>query len=327
MLSASLVPAFPYEGALFWFFGEVNTRYSNDRGYYSSLYGPDPESMAVRAAALACLFEKITMAQADAFLPDSSSYMVGGKYDHPDLRLVVESSQREWNEQDGEVAQAALRTDAVRSLLDRHPFFRSDEWAQRHLLTRSVQQMRLAVSSGSTLIGDQFFHDVSALLDPIIRQVLGDDSLGTSHKPPMRIDSALLPVIGLDFSPSGVDAFATIRQTKEVSAYATAFRQALASAAESSDPRAHMVRLIREAMDHERVAQLAAGGFQTAGSVLNLAGLVPILGSATTIAGIGADASGRLAEWQASKNRWYLLGPKLKEIEFKDLIRKESSDP
>lgn len=314
MLDASVIPAFPYEGALYWFFGEVTVRHSRTHPYYRSLYGPDVENTAVRAAALACLFERIVLARADAVLPESSG-----------LRLVVEPSQAEWDEQDGQVARAALQTDAIKSVLDGHAFFRGDDWAQRHLITRSVQQMRLAVRTGSTLIGNQFFHDISKFLAPIIRQVLGHDSLGSKPEPPIALDTGVLPVVGLDFAPSSVEAFAAVRESKEVAAYAAGFREALSRAVESGDLREQMLRLMRQAMDHERVAELAVKGFESAGSMLNFAGLVPVLGTVTTIAGIGVDASARLAERTAATNRWYLLGPKLQEVQLKELIRKATS--
>src|SRR5205823_1176174 len=168
---------------------------------------------------------------------------------------------------------------AMQRFLGEHAFFREDERAQRHLLCRTVQQMRIAVRTDSALIGDQFFRDISNLLAPIIHRVLGEDSLGS--KSPLALDSADLPVIGLDFAPSSVEAFAVIRQSEEITSYAAGFREALAKAAESGSPREHMLSLMREAMDHERIANLVAGGFETAGSILNLGGLVPVFGTVT----------------------------------------------
>jgi len=48
----AIVPAYPYEGGLYWLFGEVTTRHSLKHSYYRSLYGLEPEKVAVRAGAL-----------------------------------------------------------------------------------------------------------------------------------------------------------------------------------------------------------------------------------------------------------------------------------
>ena len=96
-IPASIVPAFPYEGGLYWLIGETAKRHSTDHSYYRVLYGLQPEKEAVRAAALVCLFDRIEIANADHALPDMRSYFKGNSYYHPDLRLSMSYEDREWS--------------------------------------------------------------------------------------------------------------------------------------------------------------------------------------------------------------------------------------
>jgi hypothetical protein len=69
-----LIPAYPYEGALYWMFEE--TRSGPERQlhhpYYAGLYGSKSTDRAFRsqAAAAICLFEDVTLVGADAFFPN-----------------------------------------------------------------------------------------------------------------------------------------------------------------------------------------------------------------------------------------------------------------
>jgi hypothetical protein len=67
---------------------------------------------------------------------------------------------------------------------------------------------------------------------------------------------------------------------------------------------------------------LATTAFQTTGSVMNVVGLIPVVGTVASVANIATDVSARLAEAQAKKRRWYLLGPKMSEVALTNILRR-----
>jgi len=69
MSKDTVVPAFPYEGALYWFFADKRYWLAAEKGarkggYYGSLYDLDSENIVPRATALVALFDKIVIAPA-----------------------------------------------------------------------------------------------------------------------------------------------------------------------------------------------------------------------------------------------------------------------
>src|ERR1700684_4275986 len=92
----SVVPAFPYEGALFSFFHEYSglpDYAANEGSYYDHLFGKDRKLYRNRSVALSCVFDEIIMNQSDAVLPDMKTYADGNSYSNPHLRLRLEDTQ------------------------------------------------------------------------------------------------------------------------------------------------------------------------------------------------------------------------------------------
>jgi hypothetical protein len=53
---------------------------------------------------------------------------------------------------------------------------------------------------------------------------------------------------------------------------------------------------------------------------MDVAGLIPLVGTMASVAGIGADIGAHVAEAQAKSGRWYLLGAKIREIAIRDVL-------
>lgn len=129
-------------------------------------------------------------------------------------------------------------------------------------------------------------------------------------------------VVGLDFPTDSIDSFFAIRQSKEISEYATEFRSALSSAMSTGDVTDFLVKLMKRAMHQDEIRAKAAGGFQTLGSMANVGGLIPVVGTIASGIGIGADVANRAFSQASGKKQWYLLGPKMKEVALKSMLSK-----
>src|SRR5688572_17194212 len=138
---STVVPAYPYEGALYWFLNE-STRHSLEHPYYGSLYGANPEIVAARAAALVSLFEDVRIGPADHTLPDWETYSTGDSYVHPQLRLSVALEDQEWSEEGDALAERVWREQLLGDLFANHQDLR-DPLFQRHFIVRILQQTRM----------------------------------------------------------------------------------------------------------------------------------------------------------------------------------------
>lgn len=323
MIPDEVIPAFPYEGGFYWFAGASTTRHSRDHPYYRVLYGPDPDRTSVRAAALTCLFERIVIAPADHALPDWQTHLTARNYENADLRLSMSWDDNEWAPENVAIAKAVHGDPELRRLLESHPLFTRNEEAQHHLLCRSALQVRLSSTTGALILGDEFFQAVYRHIAPWVSRLVHDEAGVEPGPRSIALSETFLDVLSLDFAPSDIDAFAAIRGSDEISDYTRAFRKAIGAAQEAGHLRSNLLRLMREAMESERVSQMAAGALETTGSIVNLAGLVPVIGTIASITGAGADVVGRVATRKAESHRWYLLGSKMREIALRDLLKRD----
>lgn len=318
-MPSAVIPAYPYEGAFFWFIADEYVRKHNS-SYYQTLYGPQREGIAVRAAALSCLFSEIILAPADAQLPDSHSFTVNRLYRHPDLRISMNWEENEWSDINKEIAHVAGRDPEIQKAVASLPHIGNDPQKQHHFLCRLVLQNRLASATEATIVGNTAFQQISMLTAPWIVSVTGNDTSTVGQSIKLPITEHTLDVVGLNFAPANLDSFGAIRTSAAITGYATSFREVLASAALTPDLEQKLLQLMEEAMDTEDVAKQVAGGLSTAGSALGVLGFIPFVGSAASIMGLGTDAGSRAAGKVADKHSWYLIGAKMQEVVIQDLL-------
>jgi hypothetical protein len=230
----------------------------------------------------------------------------------------------EWSDLNQEIAKAVAGNPNVQAVLAELPHLQQEEQRQHHFLCRLILQNRLAKTTGATLIGNAAFQRISTLAAPTIVSATGSERQPTEAEAQhLGISERLLDVVGLNFSPANLEVFAAIRESKDITTYATSFREALVSAAASpSELEAKLLQLMKDAMESEDVAKKVSGGLSTAGSVLEVAGLVPVLGAVAGALGISADAAKRVADKRAERKSWYLLGSKMQEVGIQDSLKR-----
>ncbi|HOY88065.1 MAG TPA: hypothetical protein PLP67_06810 [Methylotenera sp.] len=323
-MPSAVIPAYPYEGAFFWFISDEGVRqYNSD--YYQTLFGPKRAEISVQAAALSCLFPEIILAPADTQLPDSRSCTVDRLYRHPDLRISMNWNENEWSDLNKEIARVAGQDPAVQKAVAALPHIGNNQDMQHHFLCRLVLQNRLASATEATLVGNAAFQQISMLTAPWIGSVTGGAEVGVGQPTKLPISEQALNVVGLNFAPATLDSFGAIRTSDAITDYATSFREALASAASAPDMEQNLLQLMEEAMDTEDVAKQVAGGLSTAGSALGVLGFIPFVGSAASVMGLGTDAGARTAGKVAEKKSWYLIGAKMQEVAIRDLLKRRKN--
>ncbi len=317
-LPDKVVPGFPYEGALFWFFsGRKDDSYSGGHPYYVSLYGPDHQLLTSRATALSVLFDDIEFAGADAALPDYQTAITGRIYKHRDLRIRM---SWENNEHDYRVlSKRLLELKDVNSLVSQVSLFKDDKKLREHFLCRTILQLHLAKESNAILIGDTFYN----LICERVLKYIGDELQLRSEASTKRwtLDPTTLDAFALSIPSASIDTFSSIRQSKEISDYAKGFRNALSLSMENGNAPNALLNLMREAMGKDEIRKKAAGAFQVAGTGANIGGLIPFAGAIASGIGIASDIASRALEKSSAKHQWYLLGPKIQEVAVKELLR------
>jgi hypothetical protein len=301
-----VVPAFPYEGALYWLFSGSGTRsYQGSHEYYKSLYGADHDKIVSRASALVCLFDEIVMTPADAALPQDRG-----------LRVSLGGEYLEWKPEVRSLAEELLRNSPVQALVARAPEF-GDDHTRFHFVCRTVAQLATAAKNGAVLVGNGFFASVCNEVAKGIGRI-GN----TPGSPVWTLNPDVLEITGLAFDSANMDAFAAVRHNKAITEYAVEFRKAISEAATAADLKSQLLNSMKKALEQENVAHNVSGVFQTVGSAANFAGLIPVIGSVASGVGIAADAAGRGMTKRETGKQWYMIGPKMREVALKEFLEK-----
>src|SRR5215469_16432919 len=215
-----IVPAYPYEGALFYL---LDGKYSASP-YYPGLYGPEGRLLKSRAAALACLFEEIVLSSADIGLPDVHGHMQSERvYTHPGLRLSMDWRTGEWSPEYEDVARRLRDRGLVDGLLKKHGHLFDSDFAVKQFLCRLALQVRVALENEAILLGGQTFREFYDASISVIGKCFG---MSTSDADGLLLTfkSKDLDILGLDFSPSDLDGFVEIRAESTIRAYGTEWR-------------------------------------------------------------------------------------------------------
>lgn len=322
-MSPKIVLSFPFEGGFYYFLNQhlswAPEAAERTQGYYSVLFGAQAHLTKSRSTALAALFEEIVLVGADSYLPDRERSTKDGNYWHPDLRIRVPNSDfAEWDAGNMNLAEQLLASPAVQAALEVH--YSSLLQHQRlQLLCRLLLQMRAAQTYDAVVVGDAHLcalHDVVlsvlAITDSQSAQLMGSEAL--------TLESSSLPLVGLDFSCVDIDAFAAVRQSQEIRGYANQFREVISSATSAPDLTKQLLSLMKEAREQREIAGKIAGGFETTSSITSVAGLVPFVGPATGLVGLGADVAARTARYVQKNRDWYAIGAHMQRVALDDLL-------
>lgn len=326
-----VIPAYPYEGGLYWLLGEGSVRHESSwqgMGYYKTAYGPNPTEAMRHASALVALFDQVQLAPLDHALPDMHRYTVGGTYVHPELRLIRSDDIGEWAPDAEELAGYLLRTkpDLV-AVLEKGG--QCDDWAKKHFVCRVILQARFAARARAALIGNDLFEAVYRQVLPSMGAFISGWPLDGPASKSLALTSRLLNLTGLCLPAPNYDVFCEVRSSKTISEYGRAFREALGAAdALGGDLQVRLLALMREAREKRDVAKRATGVLQDSGSwttiVGALAAAIPGVGTVTGVAALGADLANRRAAQAMEDHNWFTLGARLQELNL-DVVLGSSS--
>lgn len=323
-----VIPAYPYEGGLYWLLGEGSTRHdlsATQPGYYRNIYGPHADEVSRRASALVALFDEIEIAPADHALPEQHRYRSDFGYRHPDLRLSSSSAIGEWAEDGEELTKFLLgtRPDLVR-LLQLGGMV--DNFAKRHFVERVILQARLAIQKNAVLAGNELFSAVYQIVLPSMGAFIQGWPLEREPPKILPMQTGVLDAVGLYIPSNSFDGFCDIRSSAEVSKYAADFRSALGTALDTDSLEAKLRELMREARERRGISEHIKGGMQAtstwSGIAGAVAGLVPGAGTAVALAGLGADLASRRADARSQANGWYTFGSKLQQVSLDAVLDK-----
>lgn len=269
--------------------------------YYASLFGEVDRHLDVTLAC-ALIFEDFVIPAADAVWPGFGDLR---HFSAADLGLEVS----EWEP----VHEARQLSEAVREDWRSDPVLagllagRPEPEVQMELHYAVADVLLAAEYNAPVLCSDGRRAVVRRLLDlGVVAAQPGVLEAFSSETSVSEMIDSYTDVVGLTFAPDGIRAFADLKWMSPLRDYADGFQRVL------NDPHVRSVddfyAAIATALDSKSLAESVQGTFKATGGVMDIAGLVPGIGTAAGLLGLGAAASAAAAQKQVDRMRWVELG-------------------
>jgi hypothetical protein len=321
--SGLVVPAYPYEGALFLLLDpQAERRSRSGDGYYGALYGPESRHRIGIAASLAALFDKVAIAGADADLPAGRKVLEDDAIEHTDLDVTLYQKFGEWRDESKYLLSILQANDDIECLWHRTGFF-ANRWNQDFFLKRLTSQVLLANQYGGVLLGNRVFRRFHDIASPIVARELG---LNSALAPAWGLSYRDIDFLSLRYAILSIDDFGSVRKDAMVRIYAKGVRRAIAQAVDTTDVQSKLVSLAMDALGHESIARLVERVSGNVGTTAGVAGLIPGIGTVTGIASIAGDLSTRAAKKVESVSQWIHVSSKMKDAIVDGNIRRHGKD-
>lgn len=314
-----VVVSHPFSGALYAFFAQYNpasagpVRPRPGHPYYRTLYGDAFPRYQEMALTLILLFDQIVLVPADAYLP-GGFWATNRVYDNPQLGLYTEwdfDVQREIDDGIGEL----LKDPVISSVLSRVP-----PLSQHQILRDCRVEIHLAqkFSCPIVCVGGR-----RKIIDRILQ------AKGNGPAPydatALTCTEEYLRLVGPIFSPRDLETLVDLRADRDLKTYAKTFTSAMLHFRTSADPRAELLVALREAIGSAKLAGKISAVFDGTATAVNYVGLIPVLGTAASLVGIGADAASRALDHRKTSQSWYEFAAQVKRVtSLKQLERKIS---
>jgi hypothetical protein len=314
-----IILSHPFSGSLYAFFTEQIAHAVDDNPhhpYYRTLYGKNFRELTDLTLTLTLLYRNIIIAPADNHMPDSEQCYdhKSREYANPELGIYSDWGDRDDVIEDiEEKVQKDLKDGVIQTVLRRVP-----QMAQRQILIDTRYEMHLASQHQCPVLcsgGRRRIIQRLVELDAAEKQV--DFVAGSS----IQMVEEYIDISGLMFNPKSLDALYDLRTDKDLRGYADAFVSVMHNFRVEKDVRSRLLLLIRESLDKANLADKISGFFDITSTVLNMVGLIPIVGPAVTVGEIGASGVSSIAKRVQRRQEWYQFGPQVQRLLSLDQIR------
>jgi hypothetical protein len=314
-----VVLSHPFSGALYAFFSEKGQGRSVPEKarhpYYRTLYGDHFRKLSDLALTLTVLFDSILLSPADHWLPDFASHSRGGDYSNPNLGLYT--SWNEWSEVSEEIESRVsgdLSDASIAAILRSVPPI-----SRKQILTDARFEIYLARRNDCPIVCSQ---GRRGIIERILKREAMPNQPNTIAAPSLELVEQYIEVTGLVFQPATLDDLYDLKTDRELRSYASSFRTAMQHFENSKEVRRELLIALQKAMNISSLAKRATGIFDTAGTILNVAGLVPIVGTVASALGLATSAGEVSSRRISMKQQWIEFGPQVARIRSLNRIRK-----
>jgi hypothetical protein len=325
---STVVLSYPFEGGLYYLLSRENPWGGGPpikgHPYYEALYGHDPVTTKNRAVNLLTLFDEVILPPADEYLPGHLEFTSGDQYFNPELGIRVFKNWGFGNEA-RMIAKQLIDQQCIEGVSGNTPLIPIDK--AEFIVGRIIEQVRLAVENNAVIIGGESIGKIASQIWRLVGRDIVEVGTGKSAPQFLTFDDSTFRITALGWDCENIEALKGIRTCKEIKQYSAGFRNALFQAAGVADMNTEMRRLMRSAMSSEALAKKVKGCFETVGLGATSVGVIPMLGTPSAAVGLSSFLASKKAERSEQAHQWYLLGPKIREVELRNILDEDETAP
>lgn len=306
-----IVLGYPYEGAFYWLMSAEEWResllkspYRGNHPYYKTLYGSRAHEFVDKTCSLCILYDEILLAPADCYMHDYKKWTQDRCYQNKDMGVI---SDWDWIKDHTElsgVVRRILEDDAVNTILGSVP-----ARAREQIIRGTLVQLSVADTHDAHLLGNRSY----LRLCDHVRALLGAPQPTQTDDITRLVNGlrAVFRMAALRFSLGSVREFVSLRKNATLKQYAKSFRERLPACPDDHSAQLELYRSMAEAINTSEIADQINGGLNVSATITGVTSLVPIVGTAAGLLGLGVDASSKAAAKVKDQNSWWLLAPEI----------------
>ena len=319
-----IVLGHPYEGSFYWLMSaedwrdrSIKSPYQGGNRYYETLYGSEPHKLVDITSSFALLYDEILLAPADCPLPNWRDCLSGSRYENRQIGLV---SDWEWRPRSSEFEnhfRQVMEDIEKHKILDEVP-----KEARVQIIEGIITQLNIAHNFKADVLGNIRYLQLCSRVQGITGH-FGNAKISTNVEKISATLDAAFTLAGLTFSLLGLEDFLALRTDRLIQKYAKSFRKHVEQLPDTeANTEYELYKAMMDAIETKGLADKISGGLNIFAKVFSYASLIPIIGTALGVLGIGTDHGAQIIDKATEKTNWWLLAPRVSETLTKARIER-----
>jgi hypothetical protein len=309
MFTDKIILSHPFSGSLYAFFAdELGAHHYtiSDHPYYLTLYGKHYQDLTDLSLTLALLYKEIIIAPADNPLPDYDRWRTERGYENEELGIY--SSWDYLRNEKGEIDYQVNRDESdsiinkILRKIPKHSWWQILSDARYELLLARLYRCPVLCYGGRR-----------ALIQRLAEIDAENGDINLIAETSVQAINYYLEISGLIFHPRNIESLYILKKDKDLRSYADSFVSVMHGFKNEPNVKQQLLELAQESMGKTSISSKVVGFFNAFANVLSLFGLIPVLGTATSIAGIASTSVSYGAKQFQEKHEWYQLTPQIKK--------------
>ena len=308
MLPERVILSHPFSGSLYAFFSdELGAGHTqSESSYYRTLFGKDYRKLTDLALTLTVIYKTLVIPPVDIPLPDYEKWQTDYGYENKDLGILYHHPrERGWYGEIDSLIETDMNDAVVQRILHNVP---KHSWFQ--ILRDARYEIKLAYVFECPVLCSQ---GRRALIQRLLESDYESGRIDIVNSSVVAAVEEYVDIAGLVFNPRNIQGLYDLKTDNDLRQYANSFASTIHEFHNEPNVRRRLLELMRDSIGKSAIARSTVGFLDASSTILGFVGLLPVLGTISTIGGIATSGTSYGAKKYQQKHEWYQLAPRILE--------------